>query len=183
MPPRSPASSSPSLFGLRALAMLGPGRDAVSAEPRLISPSGHIVRLDPIDAPRARNRDEAIELFVQNEAESASPRHPRDVAWLRELGGVMYDRGYDPDGVRRQTEALQKSSDRTPLLLRIAVPTTILHGSDDQLIDVAASTAMHALIRGSTLTVHAGMGHELPRSLWDQIVDQISENARRATGR
>jgi len=152
------------------------------------TPSTHFVHgLDlltgRLDAPRARNRDEAIELFVQNEAESASPRHPRDVAWLRELGGVMYDRGYDPDGVRRQTEALQKSSDRTPLLLRIAVPTTILHGSDDQLIDVAASTAMHALIRGSTLTVHAGMGHELPRSLWDQIVDQISENARRATGR
>jgi pimeloyl-ACP methyl ester carboxylesterase len=130
-----------------------------------------------LDAPRARHRDEAIESFVQNESASASPRYPQDVAWLRELGGLMYDRGYDPDGVRRQTEALQKSSDRTPILSEMTVPTAILHGSDDQLIDVAASVAMHALIRNSTLTVHLGMGHELPRPLWNQIVGQISENA------
>jgi pimeloyl-ACP methyl ester carboxylesterase len=136
-----------------------------------------------LDAPRARHRDQGIELFVQNEAASASPRYPHDVAWLRELGGLMYDRGYDPDGVRRQTEALQKSSDRTPILSQMTVPTAILHGSDDQLIDVAASTAMHALIRNSTLTVHLGMGHELPRPLWNQIVGQISENARRVIRR
>ena len=95
----------------------------------------------------------------------------------------MYDRGYDPDGVRRQTEALQKSSDRTPILPQITAPTAILHGSDDQLIDVAASTAMHALIRNSTLTVHPGMGHELPQPLWKQVAGQISENARRTTRR
>ena len=134
-----------------------------------------------LDAPPARNRDEAIELFVQNEAASASPRYAQDLTWLRELGGLMYDRGYDPDGVRRQTEALQKSTDRTPILPQITAPTAILHGSDDQLIDVAASTAMHALIRNSTLTVHLGMGHELPRPLWNQIVGQISDNARSAT--
>jgi pimeloyl-ACP methyl ester carboxylesterase len=64
-----------------------------------------------LEAQPARNRDEAIELFVQNEAVSASPRYPRNLGWIRELGGLMHDRCYDPDGVRRQTEALRDSED------------------------------------------------------------------------
>jgi pimeloyl-ACP methyl ester carboxylesterase len=89
----------------------------------------------------------------------------------------MYDRCYDPDGVRRQTQALQNAEDLTPLLRRIGAPTTILHGSDDRLIAPAASALLHDFIDDSALTIHSGMGHELPRPLWDDIVGRISENA------
>jgi pimeloyl-ACP methyl ester carboxylesterase len=129
-----------------------------------------------LDAPRVRNRHEAIERFVKNEAASASPRYPRDLAWLRELGGLMYDRCYDPEGVRRQTEALQNAKDLTPLLAQLTAPTTIIHGSDDQLIDAAAATVFHTLIDRSTLTIYPGMGHELPRPLWNSILDRVHEN-------
>ncbi len=137
-----------------------------------------------LQANSARNRDEAIELFVQNEAASASPRYPRDLSWIRELGGLMYDRCYDPGGVQRQTEALQNSEDRTLLLPRITARTTIIHGSDDKLIDPAASTVMHTLIDNSTLTIYPGVGHELPEALWDEFVDKICESSqnRRACG-
>ena len=86
----------------------------------------------------------------------------------------MYDRCYDPDGVRRQTEALQNSPDRTPFLSRISASTTIIHGSDDNLINAAASTAIYHLIDNSTLTIYPGMGHELPhrsgRRSWPRSV-------------
>lgn len=131
-----------------------------------------------LTAKPARNREEAIELFVQNEAASASPRYQRDLSWLRELGGLMYDRCYDPGGVHRQTEALLKSKDRTVLLPRITAPTTIIHGSDDQLIDPSASTIMHTLIGNSMLTIYPGVGHELPEALWDEFVEQICESSR-----
>ncbi|WP_216587978.1 alpha/beta fold hydrolase [Streptomyces brasiliscabiei] len=129
--------------------------------------------------PRARDEDEAIALYLDNEAACASPGYPQDIAWLRELGGQMYHRGYDPDGVVRQVEALDNSPDRAPHLHRINVPTTIMHGDGDRLIDPAASQAMHGLIPDSKLTIHHGMGHELPRPLWPEIVTQIRDNAAR----
>ncbi|MDX3639103.1 alpha/beta hydrolase [Streptomyces sp. MB09-02B] len=129
--------------------------------------------------PRARDQDEAIALYLDNEAVCASPGYAQDIAWLRELGGQMYQRNYDPDGVVRQVVALDNSPDRTPHLHRITIPTTIMHGDGDRLIDPRASRAMHELIPDSTLTIHHGMGHELPRPLWPEIVTQIRDNTTR----
>jgi len=129
-----------------------------------------------MDRPRARNRDEAIALYLDNEAPCASPSYAQDTTWLRELGGQMYDRDYDPDGIQRQLDALDRSPDRTLRLPRIAVPTTILHGDGDQLIDVAAAKVLHQQIPDSTLTVFPGMGHELPQPLWTDIVEQLRHN-------
>ncbi|MFF7314910.1 alpha/beta fold hydrolase [Streptomyces sp. NPDC008137] len=131
--------------------------------------------------PRARNRDEAIALYLDNEAVCASPGYAQDIAWLRELGGQMYDRDYDPDGIERQLESLDNSPDRTPRLHHITVPTTILHGDGDRLISADGSTLMHELIADSKLTIYPGMGHELPRPLWPQIITQIRDNAARGS--
>lgn len=129
--------------------------------------------------PRAGNRDEAIALYLDNEAVCASPGYAQDIAWLRELGGQMYDRDYDPDGVLRQMESLDNSPDRTPYLHRITVPTTILHGDGDRLLDPDGSKVMHELIADSKLTIYRGMGHELPPPLWPQIITQIQDNTAR----
>ncbi|ANS62242.1 alpha/beta hydrolase fold protein [Streptomyces lincolnensis] len=131
--------------------------------------------------PRARNRDEAITLYLDNEAVCASPGYPQDITWLRELGGQMYDRDHDPDGIERQLESLDNSPDRTPRLHHITVPTTILHGDGDRLISADASKLMHELIADSKLTIYPGMGHELPRPLWPQIITQIRDNAVRGS--
>ncbi|MEV0245783.1 alpha/beta hydrolase [Nocardia sp. NPDC050712] len=128
--------------------------------------------------PRARNRAEAVELYLRNEAPCSSPGYPVDTAWLRELGGLMYDRDYDPDGAARQLAAVFASPDRTRALGRVAVPTTILHGDSDQLIDPAAATALHRAIPDSTCTIFPGMGHELPRALWPDIRALIHDNTR-----
>jgi pimeloyl-ACP methyl ester carboxylesterase len=131
--------------------------------------------------PWARDRGEAIALYLDNEAVCASPGYPQDVTWLRELGGQMYDRDYDPDGVLRQMIALDDSPDRTPRLHRVHVPTTILHGDGDRLIDPDGSKVMHALIADSKLTIYPGMGHELPQPLWPQIITQIRDNTARGS--
>lgn len=145
--------------------------------------AGFLVGRDLVDErtqrPRARDQDEAIALYLDNEAACAPPGYPQDIDWLRELGGQTYRRDYDPDGIVRQMEALDNSPDRAPHLHRITVPTTIVHGDGDQLIDSGASQAMHELIPDSTLTIHHGMGHELPRPLWPQIVTQIRDNTAR----
>ncbi|MDX2606198.1 alpha/beta hydrolase [Streptomyces caniscabiei] len=134
-----------------------------------------------IQRPRARDRAEAIALYLDNEAPCASPGYAQDTAWLRELGGLMYDRNYDPDGIERQMESLDNSPDRTPRLHRVTVPTTILHGDGDRLIGAEGSKVMHERIADSKLTIYPGMGHELPRPLWPQIITQIRDNAARGS--
>ncbi len=130
--------------------------------------------------PRARNRADAIELYLRNEAPCLSPGYRADFDWLRRLGGLMYDRDYDPEGTERQLAAIAAVSDYTAALRHTRVPTTILHGDGDRLVDPAAAKALHEAIPGSTLTLFPGMGHELPQPLWDDIVARILENSRRA---
>ncbi|ODU07484.1 MAG: hydrolase [Pseudonocardia sp. SCN 72-86] len=132
-----------------------------------------------MELPRPRTRAEAGELYLRNEGPCLSPGYPADLAWLRELGGLMYDRGLDPEGIERQLAAVTAFGDRMADLHDLAMPTTILHGDGDRLVSTDAATALHEAIPGSRLTVLPGMGHELPRPLWPQIVAELATNTRR----
>jgi pimeloyl-ACP methyl ester carboxylesterase len=179
-----------SMGGMIALEMAARHPNAVSSlgliytSPSLQYIIGRTDLADRPASPAARNRDDAVELYVVNEASCRSEDYPQDVAWLTELGGLMYDRDADPgEGVRRQRQAIVDSPDRDDLARAIAVPTTILAGDGDLQIDPAASAELHRLIAGSTLRIHPGMGHELPRELWPEIVEQLVANARRSEER
>jgi len=63
------------------------------------------------------------------------------------------------DGIAAALEALKARPDSTPLLSTIACPTTVVSGSEDALIPVADSEAMHAAIPGSRLVVLPRVGH------------------------
>lgn len=122
-----------------------------------------------------------LENFVRNEAPAGTPAYPLDEAWIRELGGLMYDRDYEPEATERQLAAIYASRDRRLDLPSINTPTTILHGDSDNRIDPAGAEELHDLIPGSTLTVYPGMGHSLPREVWDDLVTGIDTNARAGT--
>ncbi|MFI6998198.1 alpha/beta fold hydrolase [Nocardia sp. NPDC050175] len=130
-----------------------------------------------LTASRNPTREDAATLYVENEKPCASTVYPQDTVWLLELGRQMYDRCYHPAGIDRQTAAFENSADRSELLSTITVPTTIIHGTADQLVDPAGSRALHALIEHSTLSVFPGMGHEIPKPLWEKIIAQICDNA------
>src|SRR5436190_21517920 len=104
----------------------------------------------------------------------------RDDAELREVAGLMYDRGLDPNGSARQLAAIIASGNRTPALRRITAPTVVIHGNADRLVRPSAGRAIAKAIAGSQLVKIDGMGHDLPRAAWDQIIAAIVENARRA---
>lgn len=134
-------------------------------------------RLDTDEHP---SRRDAVARYVADEEACASTAYPQDVEWLAHLGGLMFDRGYHPAGVARQTRAVMADPDRSTAVSRIDVPTTIIHGTADRLIAPTASEALHELIPGSVLRVFPGMGHELPRALWPRIVDLIVDNVDRS---
>jgi pimeloyl-ACP methyl ester carboxylesterase len=109
-----------------------------------------------------------------------SPGFEADEEKLRERARASFERGYYPDGTARQLLAILASGDRTEALRRLDVPTVVIHGTDDILIDVSGGKATAAAIPGAGLEVIPGMGHDLPRQLWPRFVDLIAENAARA---
>jgi len=104
----------------------------------------------------------------------------RDDAELREVAGLMFDRGLDPSGTARQLAAIIASGNRTPALRRITAPTVVIHGTADRLVRPSGGRATARAIGGAKLVKVDGMGHDLPRAAWDQIVGAIVENAQRA---
>jgi pimeloyl-ACP methyl ester carboxylesterase len=131
-------------------------------------------------APPATNRDEAVQRALAVYRVIGSPGYPLDEQWLAGIAGEAYDRAYDPLGVARQLLAIHASGDRTPALRRLDVPTLVVHGEADQLVQVEGGRATAAAVPGAELMVVPGMGHNFPRELWPQLVDAITALADRA---
>jgi pimeloyl-ACP methyl ester carboxylesterase len=106
----------------------------------------------------------------------------RDEAWTREIAGRSFDRGVRPEGTLRQLVAIIASGDRTAALRSLRIPTVVVHGTDDALIDVSGGRATAAAIPGAELVLLEGMGHDLPPAAWGPIADAIAANAARADG-
>ena len=103
-----------------------------------------------------------------------SPRYPHEEQWLRDVGRRAYDRGHDPAGGRRQLAAIRASGDRRAALAGVRVPTLVLHGDADPLIRPSGGRATAAAVPGSRLVIYPGMGHDLPRPLWPEMIAEIT---------
>lgn len=133
-------------------------------------------------APPANDRDEAIERQLQTSRVIGSPGFPFDEEAIRARAGLAYDRAHDPAGVARQMAAIVTSPDRTADLGRVSVPTLVIHGSDDALVNVSGGRATAAAVPGAELVVIEGMGHDLPRALWPELTERITAHIKRAEG-
>jgi pimeloyl-ACP methyl ester carboxylesterase len=131
-------------------------------------------------APRPRDREGAIERVVANYRVIGSPGFEFDEAGLRERTARSYDRANDPAGVLRQLAAVRASGDRTAELRSLRVPTLVLHGVEDPLATLSGGLATARAIKGSELITFDGMGHDLPRELWPQIIEAITALIRRS---
>jgi pimeloyl-ACP methyl ester carboxylesterase len=109
-----------------------------------------------------------------------SPGFERDESDLRELARTAFDRGRNPAAGARQLAAIIASGDRTKRLRGIVAPTLVIHGSDDKLVRPSGGRATAKAINGAELLEIPGMGHDLPRAAWPQIIDAIVANAARA---
>jgi pimeloyl-ACP methyl ester carboxylesterase len=109
-----------------------------------------------------------------------SPGFPRDEEDIRRTAAMSFERGHDPAGAGRQLAAIIASGDRTAELATIRAPTLVIHGTEDRLVNPSGGRATAKAIRGARLLTIPGMGHDLPRGAWPQIIDAIAENAARA---
>ncbi|MEA2307857.1 MAG: hypothetical protein QOI65_143 [Thermoleophilaceae bacterium] len=124
--------------------------------------------------PSAQSREELIERSVASYRVLGSPGFEIDEDYLSERAGRSWDRGYDPPGFGRQLAAIYASGNRTERLRSLRVPTLVIHGEDDPLIRLTSGQATAAAIEGAELLTIPGMGHDLPRGAWPQIVDAMA---------
>ncbi|MEV3861455.1 alpha/beta hydrolase [Streptomyces sp. NPDC050095] len=105
----------------------------------------------------------------------ASKRYGNAAA-LRELAAASYDRAHYPAGAGRQLAAMVLDGSRADALSRLRVPTLVLHGLDDTLIDPSGGKRTAELVPGARLLLIPDMGHDRPRELWGDIVDALEEH-------
>ncbi|GAA4765316.1 alpha/beta hydrolase [Streptomyces sanyensis] len=96
-----------------------------------------------------------------------------DAAVLRELAAESYDRAYYPEGTGRQLGAMILSGSRAQALRGLRVPTLVVHGLDDTLIDPSGGRRTAELVPGAELLLIPDMGHDRPRELWPRLVDAL----------
>jgi pimeloyl-ACP methyl ester carboxylesterase len=130
-------------------------------------------------AKKPRNRAEAVEAGVRIFRHIASHGFPFDEARVREKVGIAWDRDPNPDGMPRQLAGIFASGDRTRELSQIDVPTLVIHGDRDRMVNLTGGVATARAIPGARLEVISGMGHDLPMGAWDRILDLISEHVQR----
>jgi pimeloyl-ACP methyl ester carboxylesterase len=109
-----------------------------------------------------------------------SPAYPPDLAAIAIRAGLAFDRCHDPVGMARQAVAVIASGDRTARLRTLSVPTLVIHGSADVLVDASGGRATAAAIPGAELMLLEGMGHDLPRALWPELVARIASHVERS---
>ena len=120
------------------------------------------------------SRDEAIEASVAGTRLIGSPGYPPDEDRLRARAAAAYDRSYHPEGVLRQTLAVVTQPDRTPELRRLEVPTLVIHGDSDPLVDPSGGRATADAVPGAELWMIPGMGHDIPIALFGEIAGRIA---------
>ena len=123
-----------------------------------------------------REREAYIEDHIETYRAIGSKPYDFEEEYKRERAGRLFDRGIYPAGSARQLGAVASAPDRTEALAGIRAPTTVIHGDADPLVDVSGGRATAEAIPGARLVIFPGMGHDLPRALWPEIIDAIVEN-------
>ena len=148
---------------------------ATTGHPEVGQPTAEAFEL--LARPPARTREEYVDAAVASHRLLGSSRYPADEAALRRRAGRAYDRAFNPEGTARQLCAIIGSGDRTDSLAAITVPTVVIHGTEDKLVQPSGGEATAKAIPGATLMMIEGMGHDFPPGVWATVVGTIVENA------
>ena len=151
------------------------------------APSGNVVATPEAMAVISQpppSPDADYETFVAHGIANArtigSPGYPWTDAELRARVIAEHARAFNPAGVGRQRTAIGADGDRTAELRRLKVPTVVLHGADDPLVQPIGGETTAAAIPGAELRMIPGMGHDMPPGLYDTFLDAILSAVRRA---
>jgi pimeloyl-ACP methyl ester carboxylesterase len=130
--------------------------------------------------PPATTREQTIRASAASSRVFSSPGFGLSDEEMLQRATTKYDRSHRPQGRLRQIAAVAASPDRTKALRDVTVPTMVIHGDADPLVNVSGGHATAAAVPGAELVIIPGMAHDLPRALWPQIITAIVSNTKKA---
>jgi pimeloyl-ACP methyl ester carboxylesterase len=133
-----------------------------------------------LSRPAGRDEQAIVDHYVKLFKVIGSPGFPLDEAALRERVLVATRRSYHPAGSLRQTAAIAADMRRADELLRIRLPTLVLHGKDDPLVPFACGEDTARRIRGARFLGIDGMGHDLPPGVVERLLQPLVPHLQRA---
>jgi len=126
-------------------------------------------------------REDRIELAMSIRRVLVGSADPFDEAFERARATRAVDRAYYAVGTGRQLVAVIAAEPRLERLKKLRARTLVIHGKDDVLVPVENGRMVAAAVPGARLLEIDGMGHDLPRRVWPQVLDAIGANARKAS--
>jgi pimeloyl-ACP methyl ester carboxylesterase len=127
-----------------------------------------------LTAPPASSRDEYIDNHVAAIGVYGSTPEWIDEAETRARAAAAYDRCFCPAGIGRQMKAVMQDGSRDEALRALTVPTLVMHGSRDTLIQPSGGRHTAEVIPDARYVEVEGMGHDYPRAVWKQWVETWS---------
>ena len=127
-------------------------------------------------APVPKDRT-ALENSVITRQMFGSPAYPQTDAEVTASVAQEFKRSNNPAGYLRQMAAVRVAPSRNNQLKRVKVPTLIIHGNQDLLVDVSGGVETKKCIEHAKFVRFEGMGHNLPKVLLPQFADLIKEIA------
>jgi pimeloyl-ACP methyl ester carboxylesterase len=126
--------------------------------------------------PPSQTREEFLAAAVRQAGVWGSPGL-LDEERSRRIHGKAWDRGHDPAGTARQLAGILASGSRSAALAGITIPTLVVHGTEDKLIQPSGGERTAEVVPDAKLMVIEGMGHDLPPALWPRLVDAVASHA------
>ena len=151
---------------------------SATGDDAILAPDPDVLKI--FTEPAETERVKVIEQDVRHRRIMAGGGFSFDEDYIRDLAARCYDRCYLPAGRVRQMLAIQTAKPRAKDLAQLTTPIVVIHGTDDKLVPFSNGESMAAAIPGAGLVAVEGMGHDLPKGAWTQIVEAIVSNTRRA---
>lgn len=141
--------------------------------------SGKVAKRMLIEFIRPPTRDPVAGLIASFARIGSIGRTAQDDMDVRVAVRRSMNRG-SGDDAGRQLAAILNERDRRADLAELAMPVLVVHGDRDRIILPSGGRATAAAVPGAELLEVNGMGHDLARCTWPQIIDGIERTARRA---
>lgn len=133
-------------------------------------------------APAPGSKEEYVALHLKGLQVFGSKEEWFDRREAEAKFSLAYDRGTSPAGVRRQMMAIMGDRGRAEELGNLTVPTLVIHGGQDTLIDPSGGRRTAQLIPEAEYVEIDGMGHDFPRALWSRWLQLWTSFVQRRTG-
>tara|TARA_B110000503_G_C7137890_1_gene409616 strand:- start:860 stop:1795 length:936 start_codon:yes stop_codon:yes gene_type:complete len=131
------------------------------------------IRETLMQKPVSKDYKDQMDYHIKKWQVIGSPDYPCTETDLQQYVESMLQRGITAKGTIRQMLSIMATGNREDALSKLDIPSLVIHGDRDGLVNLAGGKATAQAIPNAKLRVYPGMGHDFPVELIPNIVNDI----------